>query len=92
VRIASVTVSGSSRKPGASRRCNLAGASAIRARPAGVFGPVDLPPWKRQRALPGSALTWQQPPARVLAPQRSRPLRRFGDGRLDTNVMSRFYQ
>jgi hypothetical protein len=30
-------------------------------------------PWKRQRALPGSALTWQRPPTRVLAPQRSRP-------------------
>ena len=40
---------------------------------------LDLPPWKRQRALPGSALTWQQPPARVLAPQRRRPLRRLGD-------------
>ena len=25
---------------------------AMRARPACVFGPVDLPPWKRQRALP----------------------------------------
>ena len=37
-----------------------------------------MPPCKRQRALPGSALTWQRPPARVLAPQRSRPLRRFG--------------
>jgi hypothetical protein len=48
----------------------------MRARPAGVLGPVDLPPWKRQRALPGSALTRQQPPARVLAPQRSRPLHR----------------
>jgi hypothetical protein len=51
--------------------------SAIRARPACVLGPVDLPPWKRQRALPDSALTWQQPPARVLAPQRSPPLRRL---------------
>ena len=27
---------------------------------------------KRQRGLPGSDLTWQQPQARVLAPQRSR--------------------
>ena len=26
-------------------------ASAIRSRPACVFGPVDNPPWKRQRAL-----------------------------------------
>jgi hypothetical protein len=55
---------------GARRRCQAAGVtsspnglsqcsdSAIRLRPAGVFGPVDLPPWKRQRALPGSALTW----------------------------------
>jgi hypothetical protein len=57
-----------------------------------VLGPVDLPPWKRQRVLPGSALTRQQPPARVLAPQRSRPSRRFDDGWLDTNVMSRTYQ
>jgi hypothetical protein len=31
------------------------------------------------RALPGSALTWQQPPARVLAPRRRRPLRRLGE-------------
>ena len=30
-------------------------------------------PWERQRALPGSAPTWQQPPARVLAPERRRP-------------------
>jgi hypothetical protein len=67
-------------------------ASAIRARPACVLGPVDLPSWKRQRALPGSALTWQQPPARVLAPQRRRLLRRFGDGWLETSLMSRFYQ
>src|SRR6202030_2822500 len=36
----------------------------MRERPAWVFGPVDFPPWKRQRALPGSALTWQPPPAR----------------------------
>jgi predicted ATPase len=46
----------------------------------------------RQRALPGSALTWQQPPARVLAPQRRRPLRRLGDVWSDANVMSRLYQ
>jgi hypothetical protein len=45
-----------------------------RARPACVFGPVDLPPWERQRALPGSAPTWQQPPACVLAPERRRPM------------------
>jgi hypothetical protein len=28
-------------------------ASAIRARPASVLGPVDNPPWKRQRASGG---------------------------------------
>jgi hypothetical protein len=39
----------------------------MRARPAGVLGPVDLLRWKRQRALPRSALTWQRPPALVLA-------------------------
>ena len=31
--------------------------SDIRLRPAFVFGPVDFPPWNRQRARPGSALT-----------------------------------
>jgi hypothetical protein len=64
----------------------------MRARPAGVLGPVDLPPWKRQRALPGSALTWQRPQTRVLAPQRCRPLRRIGDGRSDANTIFRFSQ
>jgi hypothetical protein len=32
------------------RRC----ASAIRARPAFVLGPVDSPPWNRHRRLPGT--------------------------------------
>jgi hypothetical protein len=37
--------------------------SAIRARPLlGPRPPVDSTPWKRQRALPGSTLTWQAPP------------------------------
>jgi len=52
----------------------------------------DLPPWKRQRALPGSALTWQQPPARVLAPERRRPLRRLGDVWSDAKVMCQSFQ
>jgi hypothetical protein len=51
-------------------------ASATRARPAPVFGPVDNPPWKRQRPFPSSTLTMQVPPARVLAPQSGRSLRR----------------
>jgi hypothetical protein len=64
----------------------------MRERPASVFGPVDLPPWKRQRAMPGSALTWQQPPARVLAPQRRRPLRRLGDVWSDADITVRLSQ
>ena len=51
-------------------------ASAIRARPASVFGPVDNQPWKRQRPFPNSTLTMQVPPARVLAPQSGQSLRR----------------
>ena len=50
-------------------------ASAIRSRPACVFGPVDNPPWKRQRAFPRSTLTKQVPPARLIAPHRGRCLR-----------------
>jgi hypothetical protein len=38
------------------------------ARPASVFGPVDNPPCKRQRAFPNSTLIRQGRPARVLAP------------------------
>ena len=38
------------------------------ARPLSVLGPVESPPWKRQRVFPGSARTRQLPPARVLAP------------------------
>jgi hypothetical protein len=37
------------------RRC----AAAIRALPSVVLGPVESPPWKRQRRLPGSTLTKQ---------------------------------
>ena len=53
-------------------------ASAIRARPSGVFGPVLLPPWNRHRRLPGSTRILQTSPLRVLAPQRGRI--RFGKG------------
>ena len=45
---------------------------SIRARPAGVFGPVERPPWKRQRFLPSSSLTKQVPRALVFAPRWSR--------------------
>jgi hypothetical protein len=45
------------------RRC----ASAIRARPAFVLGPVDSPPWNRHRRLPGTTLMMHGAPALVLA-------------------------
>jgi hypothetical protein len=54
------------------RRC----ASAIRARPSSVRGPVESPPWNRQRAFPGSGLTRQALPALVLAWHLGRSLRR----------------
>jgi len=56
------------------RRC----ASAILARPAVVFGPVDSPPWKRQRRLPGSTLTPQGLPWRLRAPHIGRSFRGNG--------------
>ncbi len=37
------------------------------ARPSGVLGPVDRPPWNRQRRLPGTGLHLQAVPRRVLA-------------------------
>jgi hypothetical protein len=43
---------GRDRKAFQRRRC----ASAIRARPAFVLGPVDIPPWNRQRRFPGTTL------------------------------------
>jgi integrase len=46
-------------------------------RPASVFGPVDKPPWKRQRAFPSSTLTKHLPPARVFAPHRGWFLRKL---------------
>jgi len=58
------------------RRC----ASAIRARPAFVLGPVDIPPWNRQRRFPGTTLMMHGAPARVLAQHLGRNLR----FRLDT--------
>jgi hypothetical protein len=45
------------------RRC----ASAIRALPSMVLGPVDSPPWNRQRRFPGTTLMMHGAPARVLA-------------------------
>jgi len=57
------------------RRC----AAAIRALPSVVLGPVERPPWKRQRRLPGSTLTRQGAPVWVQAPQRGRSLRRSGE-------------
>lgn len=44
-------------------------ASAICFRPSSVFGPVDIPPWSRQRFLPGSDFALHGVPFRVLAPQ-----------------------
>jgi hypothetical protein len=52
------------------RRC----ASAIRARPAFVLGPVDIPPWNRQRRFPGTTLMMHSAPARVLAQHLGRNL------------------
>src|SRR5262249_4911457 len=53
------------------RRC----ASAIRALPSTDLGPVDSPPWKRQRRFPGVTLMMQGAPARVLAQHFGRNLR-----------------
>jgi hypothetical protein len=53
------------------RRC----ASAIRARPAFVLGPVDIPPWNRQRRFPGTTLMMHGAPALVLAQHLGRNLR-----------------
>lgn len=41
----------------------------MRARPSELRGPVDLPPLKQQRVLPGVTLWLQAPPDRVFAPQ-----------------------
>ena len=54
------------------RRC----ASAMRIRPASVFGPVDSPPCRRQRFLFNSTLMRHAPPALVLAPHLGRSRRR----------------
>ena len=53
------------------RRC----ASAIRAFPSTVLGPVDKPPWNRQRRFPGTTLMMHGAPARVLAQHLGRYLR-----------------
>ena len=47
-------------------------ASAIRARPSAVRGPVERPPWKRQRRRPGSDSARHAVPRRVSAPHRTR--------------------
>jgi hypothetical protein len=49
--------------------------SAIRARPAFVLGPVDSPPWNRQRRFPGTTLMMHGAPALVLAQHLGRNLR-----------------
>ena len=61
------------------QRCRCA--SAIRARPALVLGPVDIPPWNRQRRFPGITLMTHGAPARVLAQQLGRNLRFKGSPR-----------
>jgi hypothetical protein len=62
---------GHDRKAFQRRRC----ASAIRARLAFVLGPVDIPPWNRQRRFPGTTLTMHGAPARVFAQHLGRNLR-----------------
>ena len=54
-------------------------ASAMRALPSAVRGPVESPPWKRQRTLPGSTRTAHGRPWRLRAPQRGRSLRLSGE-------------
>jgi hypothetical protein len=44
-------------------------AAPILAFPSTVFGPVESPPWKRQRRLPGTVATRQGSPCRFFAPQ-----------------------
>ena len=63
------------------RRC----ASAILALPSAVLGPVDNPPWNRQRRFPGTTLMMQAAPARVLAPHLGRNLRRLSMNQPDWN-------
>jgi hypothetical protein len=56
---------------GAARNCfRFAKARAL---PAGVLGPVDIPPWKRQRPFRSSCLHWQAVPRRVREPHTGRP-------------------
>src|SRR5262245_18819411 len=47
----------------------------MRALPSTVLGPVDSPPWKRQRRFPGTTLMMHGAPARVLAQHLGRNLR-----------------
>ena len=54
-------------------------AAAIRALSSAVLGPVESPPWKRQRRLPGSTLTKTGGAFWVQAPQRGRSFRRSGE-------------
>ena len=50
----------------------------MRALPSAVRGPVDSPPWKRQRSLPGSTRTAHGCPWRFWAPHRGRSFRLSG--------------
>src|SRR5262249_4301840 len=47
----------------------------MRALPSSVLGPVDSPPWKRQRCFPGTTLMMHGTPARVFARHLGRYLR-----------------
>jgi hypothetical protein len=51
----------------------------MRALPSAVPGPVESPPWKRQRPLPGSTRPAHGLPCRLRAPQRGRSLRFSGE-------------
>ena len=52
-------------------------ASAMRARPSAVFGPVESPPWNLHRFCPGSAFARQAMPFRVFAPHVKRKAATF---------------
>jgi len=62
------------------RRC----ASAILALPSAVLGPVDSPPWNRQRRFPGITRMMHWSPARVSAQHLGRNLRFKGSPLCDS--------
>lgn len=43
--------------------------AAMRSRPSGVFGPVESPPWDRQRRFPGTTFALHRAPFTSFAPQ-----------------------